>query len=913
MSQSTNRLQLPDKLRSKLETYQRTVWWVKLLEGIGAALFGLLVSYLVVFTLDRFIETSGWWRGGILLVGSLGLAIWFPLVCHKWIWKSRRLEQVARFLKIQHPRLGDYLLGIIELVNSEDRGNTSEALCQAALQQADERTADRDFSNDVPNPRHKTWLGMAAVPLMLGVAALIIVPAAGSNALARWLMPWRKIDRYTFANIDQLPTEWVVPLSEPSVFPARLSESSRWKPENGVAWVGRHRMDAESTEGEFQFSLPPIKNETDLKLRIGDDVENVKLNPQPRPELKTLSATIHLPEYLQRSEPVEQELRGGGLAVIDGGQFQLNAEATRELVYASLNDQRVKTEGAQFQGPTMSVQGESILELSWKDGMGLSAKVPLRLKVRSAKDEAPELVCRDLERRRVILAKDVLSFQLDINDDWGIRQVGMEWVGNPVASSASQPAKGEKIIAAGDPSATRMDAITATFCPQRENIEPQPITLKLFAEDYLPGRPRVYSLPYKVFILSEDEHAVWMTERLDKWFKQALENYEVEQQLFEKNKQLRSLSPEELDRPDIRRQIEKQARSERRQSEKLSSLNQAGEELIKEAARNDQFGVAHLEKLAEMIQRLKDVEENRMPSVADLLKQAANAAASSSSQPSKQADKDQKPQPNSDSDSGEPKESQSSGSVSDNQELERPGSDNDEPEEDSKDEDSDSKKQKGSEVPSIDIRESSMESEDKKSGESGGKSSSGGKLTIPSVTLSKLPSEGQGGACPAGQKMNEAVEAQEDLLAEFQDIAEELQKLIGDLEGSTFVKRLKALSRRELLVARDVGKSTLSGFGASSADLREATVKRMKMLSDRQQAHLANLKTIQEDMVAYANRVQQAKFKTVLAEMEEMDIVSQTASVADKIVTNVPGTSIAHSEFLADTFDRWAEQLVGPG
>ena len=66
-------------------------------------------------------------------------------------------------------------------------------------------------------------------------------------------------------------------------------------------------------------------------------------------------------------------------------------------------------------------------------------------------------------------------------------------------------------------------------------------------------------------------------------------------------------------------------------------------------------------------------------------------------------------------------------------------------------------------------------------------------------------------------------------------------------------------------------------------------------------------------MVAYANRVQQAKFKTVLAEMEKMDILRQTASVAEKIVTNVPGTSIAHSEFLADTFDRWAEQLVGPG
>ena len=909
MSQSTNQLQLPENLRSKLERYQRAIWWVKLTEGFAAAVFGLLLSYLVVFALDRVIDTTAWWRGAILITGSLGLAVWFPLVCHKWIWKSRRLEQVARFLKIKHPRLGDYLLGIIELVHSEDRGNTSVALCAAALKQADERTADREFVGDVPNPKHKTWLGIAAVPLALGAVILVALPLAGSNALARWLMPWRNIDRYTFANIESLPAEWVVPLSEPSMLPARLEETSRWKPETGSAWLGSHQVAAENVEGEFQFALPPLKSETTLKMRIGDDLADVKINPQPRPELTSLSAVIRLPDYLQRNEPVEQELRGGGLAVVEGGQFTLKAKATRELVYASLNNSEIKTTGAELIGPTMSVESESVLEMSWKDGMGLTAKIPLRLKVRSAKDEPPELICRDLERRRIIMAKDVLSFQLDISDDWGIKRVGMEWKGSPVAASAAKPANGEKTISAGDPNTTRLESITATFCPQRESIEPQPVTLRLFAEDYLPGRERVYSLPYKVIILTEDEHAVWMTGRLDKWFKQALENYEVEQQLFEKNKELRTLSPEQLDRPDIRRQIEKQARAEQKQSQRLSTLNKAGEELVQEAARNDQFGVAQLEKLAEMIQRLKDVEQNRMPSVADLLKQAANAAAS---QPSA-GDSPEEPQ-NSESKPGKGKseDAKASDSVSDNQSLDRPGSTN-EKEADSDDSESEDKENSDNKTPSIDIRESSMESEEQK-GESGSQSAGGGKLSIPSVTLSKLPSEKQqGGSCPAGKKMNEAVDAQEDLLAEFQDIAEELQKLIGDLEGSTFVKRLKALSRRELVVARDVRQSTLSGFGAPTTGLRDATVKRMGMLAKRQEAHLATLKTIQEDMVAYANRVQLGKFKTVLSEMESMDVVEQTASVAEKIATNVPGTSIAHSEFLADTFDRWAEQLVGPG
>ena len=41
--------------------------------------------------------------------------------------------------------------------------------------------------------------------------------------------------------------------------------------------------------------------------------------------------------------------------------------------------------------------------------------------------------------------------------------------------------------------------------------------------------------------------------------------------------------------------------------------------------RNPEFGVGHLEKWAEMLQILKDISGNRMPSVADLLKQASQA------------------------------------------------------------------------------------------------------------------------------------------------------------------------------------------------------------------------------------------------------------------------------------------------
>ena len=45
---------LPPDLELKLAKFRRRVWVVKLAEGVLAAIFGIALSYLLVFVLDRF-------------------------------------------------------------------------------------------------------------------------------------------------------------------------------------------------------------------------------------------------------------------------------------------------------------------------------------------------------------------------------------------------------------------------------------------------------------------------------------------------------------------------------------------------------------------------------------------------------------------------------------------------------------------------------------------------------------------------------------------------------------------------------------------------------------------------------------------------------------------------------------------
>ncbi|MDA9923943.1 hypothetical protein N9E25_11440 [Verrucomicrobiales bacterium] len=92
-------LPIPPNLRAKLEAFQQRLWSVKIGEGALAGLLGLGISYLLVFILDRFIDTPTLLRYAILAVGFAVPAIGLPLRWYRWVKKQRTLEQVARLLK----------------------------------------------------------------------------------------------------------------------------------------------------------------------------------------------------------------------------------------------------------------------------------------------------------------------------------------------------------------------------------------------------------------------------------------------------------------------------------------------------------------------------------------------------------------------------------------------------------------------------------------------------------------------------------------------------------------------------------------------------------------------------------------------------------------------------------------------
>ena len=874
------RLELPGSLQSQLLEFRRRVWSVKLAEGVLSAAFGVVVAFLVMFALDRVWDTPGWPRAALFVASALAM-LTVPWALHRWVWGSRHLEQLAQILTRKHPHVGDQLLGVIELVHDDSEQARSRQLCEAAIVQVAEDARKRDFRDAVPNPRHKLWGWAFAVPAAVTLGLFAFVPAAASNAWARLAAPWRSTPRYTFAAVEPLPGTLVVPHGEPHTLPVALAKGTAWTPRQGEARLGgQPPLVAPLKEGKYAFALPPQIAKGKLDVLVGDSVQHVGIVPTLRPELTSVVADATLPAYLGRPGAERKDVRGGSVALVKGTSVKFAATATRDLASAKVDGAPASPAGPTVTTPALTVDGARTIEIRWKDTLGLEGKEPFALTVNGRDDEAPTLSTEELPRMKVVLDSEQISFKVRAQDDFGVKAVGMEWLGLD-DQAVAKPAKGERVLAAGAHDKDSLD-VPGTFSAKTLGIdEPQPIQVRVYVEDYLPGRARVYSPPHVLYVLNPEQHAIWVTEQLSKWHRASLEVRDREMQLFEGNKQIRELAKEEIDRPETRRKIEGQAAGERANGRRLSSLVVSGEDLVRQASRNPEIGIGHLEKWAEMLQILKDISGNRMPSVADLLKEAAQSPLAASNSGSQ---KTARTAGQSTANGGRPRPTEVKPSAP------KPA------------------------APSIALGDSSQQPPNKNADQTPAKTSEKqARLTLPQNVLmgpgsSKKPPEQPE---QAEQKMEQAIAKQQDLLAEFDKIADELNRVLANLEGSTLVKRLKAASRVQYKVAGRVTEQVGDAFGVSTSRVADGAAKILTEAAEQEAKGSHDVSLIMDDMSAYFERRQFMQFKNVLDDMRKLDVIGSLRQLGDDIKKE-NGVSIAQCEFWSDTLDRWAEDLVDP-
>ncbi|MBX3421071.1 MAG: hypothetical protein KF752_05890 [Pirellulaceae bacterium] len=893
-----SQLQLPASLRRQMLEFRAYVWSTKLAEAFAAALVALLLAYLTVYFVDRQYDTPLWLRWTVFVVAVL---VWLlvPYAAQRWVWRQRRWEQLARLLRRRDAGVGDELLSVIELSASHRELQRSPALCQAAIEQVAERAAGRDLRSAAPQHQLRPLIVAATVALACAIGLLLYYPLAASNAWQRLLQPWRNTARYTFTSLQPLPESLIVAHGEPISLKVKLSERSARVPQVAQVRIGNlPPIVAPLEAASYDFQLAAQTNYVVVRVSAGDDYHDMKLRPKLRPELSSLIASVRLPDYLQRDELQEFDVRSGVVSAVVGSQYQLTGTATAELQSAQFDGLPIDVQGDRLIAPPREVVEEELtVTLSWLDRDGLTGREPLQVQVKPLIDEPPAITVQDLSRQMVVLETEQINFQVLAADDFGIRRIGLSWRGFQQAS-ASETVGGNRIIAAGGPQENALQ-VTGTFCAQALGIAPQPIELVVWAEDYLPGRPPAQSSSCTLFILTADQHAIWINSQMSKWHRSALDVRDAELQLHQANQRLRQRAATEQDSQQFLEDLRRQAALEQANGRRLSGLNQTGSQLLAQAARNPDISPADLSRWAETLKLLGDIASSRMPAVTELLQQAANQI--TADQARSGAGQQSETPALEGSQIGAVRAAALGGQSSDDQQSNEQAQQEQPPQ---------------LPLPSIVDVESSqqgtMPESENPSEKSDTESSSAGRFGLPQTALigptGPPPAEKEGAPQEPPPALDKALDEQLQLLAEFEKISDQLGGLMANLEGSTLVKRLKAASREQLLVAQRLAGQMQNVFGSTSP-LAESQLEMLKSLAESEQSSSQELSFIMDDMQAYFDRRRSGEFKTVLEEMKSSEVLVALQKLGNDLLVE-HGLSIAQAEYWADTLDRWAEDLV---
>jgi hypothetical protein len=635
---------IPESLRVQLAEFRRHLWRIKVMEAVIAGVIGLVFSFLLVYGLDRIWQTPGLVRLGILIGGTSLFAVFAPLWIHRWVWRHRRENQLAHLIARRFPGLGDRLLGVIELQDqNEHSGSLSPRLRAAAMEAVAAEAAKRTLNEALPPGRHRKW-ALVAVLLAGGAATVLtLTPRAGSNALKRWLLPLSDTPRYTFTVLDSPPAEMAVPFGESFQITLKLSAETEQKPETGSGRYGLQPVINTARENDqYTFEFPGQQDPGTVTFSIGDARHSMRVKPVQRPSAESVVARVVSPEYLKIPEKTVT-LETGVLSVVEGSKVEIKLKTTRPLKEASYGPTVLNTTAAgENPPPFTSTQGSLSLSgdesttapfeigaapfdipFSWTDEFGLKGASGYKLRIDPLKDAAPTAYLQGVERLKAILPEETVDFEVLTEDDFGLKIAGIEWQGEFTRPTDEKPAFGGMKLSDGGAELRRHSG-PAAFSPAAFGISPQKLTIRAYAEDFLPGRPRVYSEPVVLYVLTRDEHAQMLKNQFDRAITELEDLARRERNQFDENQRLEKLSGEDLQKEPNQEKLDAQQEAEAENTRRMEELAQRMEQLMKDAARNGEIDKNTLKKMAESMKDMKDLAAQDMPKVDSKLSEAGD-------------------------------------------------------------------------------------------------------------------------------------------------------------------------------------------------------------------------------------------------------------------------------------------------
>ncbi len=625
-----NSITLPDSLVAQIRAYESRLRRTETLLAVAGGLAGLLITYVLLFVADRFVDTPKPVRFALLVAGT-GAAAWFARRwAHDWLWNRRGPAALAKMLGKHFRSLADRIQGVVELASAAELPpNVSPALCRAAIAQVAEESKRHDFTEAVAAESARKWAAVAGSIGAVTLLAFVVVPKAAFNTLKRWLAPWSNVERYTFAALEPLPPELFVAHGEPFDLAIKLRADSAWRPAVAAAHIGvQEAISSDFNEGVAAFHFPGQVTEGVLTLTIGDARRNIAVHPLHRPELKELTAIVDPPDYLGYPQS-RVRLHSGLAEFLQGSWVRFEGEIARTVGVAEMQapgfSRPVELEGAKFTtAPRLADELEGPISLQWEDTHQIKPAQPYQFKISTTADTEPRVEFKDLDPEVAILGHEVLALDLAASDDYGVKETWIGWTVRSVGEERKVLAEGQSPHA---PGAAQAKEVTGQmeWSPLWHQIPDDTVVeLAAYTTDFFPDRQPSISWKHTIWVLSPSKHAEKLRDRMDLVLKQLDDRIRDEERQLEENKEITSRK-DDLATEKATEEIKKLEAGERQNDEQLQKLAQEMEGVMKDALRNKEIPEKTLGDWKNLTEKLQQKASPQMQEASKNMQQASNS------------------------------------------------------------------------------------------------------------------------------------------------------------------------------------------------------------------------------------------------------------------------------------------------
>jgi hypothetical protein len=623
------RHRIPKSLDKQLASYTKFLFTSETFIAIGVAISVVLISFFLLFASDRIWDTPKILR---ILFSLTGFAVvlcflfWFG---KNWIWKKRGIKQIATNIQSKHRELGDRLLGAIELAQEgHSDEHISEELRLAAIMKVTEQAAKIDFNKDINKKKPIQALIVMILLCGLGFLLFSLLPQAFHNAFIRWCNPVASISRYTFIVFEKMPNRMKVPKGEPFEITLRLASESRWMPKKLFYQIpGITKGEADFNKNTATINLEGLNSPATMEVHSGDTSDTLTIDPVHRPSLIEFISQVKLPKYTGRGE-TKSILKNGDFTLLKGSTYSLKGNVSRNLASAKYTsegkDSDLKTTNSIFSTRKIIAEKNRKYTFTWQDIFGFSPAVPYDLSLKIKNDREPFSECPGLPHFSAILIDEAMKINLKADDDFGVKDIAAAY---SIGTSNGKKVKHleTKVIPLALGGKDKIELKTNTlFSPDLLGIpEKSLVTFYALATDYYPGRKAAKSVPYRIYILSKEQHMKLIQRRLKRIMSDLEDMIRREDASLTKNSKLSKLSEKEMKKTPTSEKIKEQKLREDAERREAKKMVEETIKLLKEALRNKKIPEKTIAQWAEFLEKMRNLSKQEMKNIVSKLQQAA--------------------------------------------------------------------------------------------------------------------------------------------------------------------------------------------------------------------------------------------------------------------------------------------------